>query len=126
MNKKGGKKFLYIVLAHFAPEWVPRVAGKLFFPFQHDHWIPCSRKHIIKHRYHISRKKTYLVIYLRQRLLKISIIFGAILAPQVPRVAGKLFFPSQQDHWIPCPRKHTIKHRYHISRKKTYLVIATL
>ena len=58
--------------------------------------------------------------------LKISIMLGAILAPQLPRIAENLFFPFQQDHWIPWPRKHVSNHRYHISRKKVYLVIATL
>ena len=33
-------------------------------------------------------------------LLKISTILGAILAPQLPRIAENLFFPFQQDHWI--------------------------
>src|SRR3989442_14693945 len=33
--------------------------------------------------------------------LKISTILGTTLAPQLPRIVGKLFFPFQQDHWIP-------------------------
>ena len=104
------------------PYWVPSLISAyvfIVFPNKWVYWIPCPKKHMVRHQnYHNWWKAHEVLASIRN--------WQPSWTPSWISADVLLVLPHKRIFWIPCPQKHMVRHQNYQHWWKTQEVIASI